>query len=56
MKKIKPFPIKYGSMKKTRYCCPVCLKTLKKTDKFCVNCFMKNGEMRKLEWESEING
>ena len=55
MKKIKPFPIKYGSMKKPRYCCPVCLRNLKKTDKFCVNCFVKNKKLRMIEWEELKN-
>lgn len=52
---MKPFQIKYGNMKKPKYCCPVCLRNLKKTDKFCVNCFIKFGKMRKLEWEELEN-
>lgn len=47
---MQPFKIKYGTMKKPIYCCPVCLHKLKKSDKFCVNCFVKNGKIRKIEW------
>ena len=50
---MKPFPIKYGTMKKPRYCCPVCLRTIKKKQKFCVHCFVKNGKLREFEWESD---
>ena len=49
----KPLAIKYGTMKKPIYACPVCLRKIKKRAKFCVNCFVKNGKLREFEWESD---
>lgn len=53
---MKPLAIKYGTMKKTIYACPVCLRKIKKRAKFCVNCFVKNGKLREFEWGSDENG
>lgn len=50
---MKPKEIRYGSMKKPMYICQVCLHKVKKSDKFCVNCFVKNGKLREFEWESD---
>lgn len=39
MTKYEPVAIKYGNMKKPKYCCRVCLRRVYKRHKICSHCF-----------------